>query len=577
MKLLLTLAIYLPLGISQVDIVTNLIERIIYTEQIKNIVIVSSEEDPFDYFQRSALIKTPYIIFNQEEAGNFNTDLKPVLRRKLFSIVCCDIEKDTWRKTGLVLKTFHSETILFIDENNSTIQKKFFKWCWQHGFLDVLLWSNSTQNLFRYEQFPNFRIITIQDSVNEELFNSKNQLKNINGYPVKTPIFNNPPRVIKYFNYNINKTVIGGYSYYLLDAFVKSVNGRLIELHLPKYNVLDFTERIIAREIDICVHPHINDIKMALSYPIYTVKWQLMVPVQGELDPYFYFILPFKHKVWLAIMWTFCYISVSMSLIQLVVTGKIKLAKCMCEVLLNILSMPLETFKRNETITIMVFKFQVLLFAFIINNLYHAHLKTYMTTDLIINTIDSLEELRKSGTKILCSYIESTYYIHHLDLDKDLLMIASEEELHHQKNTLKNSSYAYMITEDKYWFYSKQFEKLSRPIFTLVKDSLAFFQLGLSMPTDSPFLLPFNDFLMRVHQSGFILKWEQEGVNSGILSGDLDVRHFEDHLSYRPLKVADLKFAWLCLTVGCGSAALVFSVSWLMYFILKCFNYIKNK
>lgn len=90
------------------------------------------------------------------------------------------------------------------------------------------------------------------------------------------------------------------------------------------------------------------------------------------------------------------------------------------------------------------------------------------------------------------------------------------------------------------------------------------------MPIDSPFLAPFNDYLIRIQQFGLTSKWEKYGVATGKLSGELEIMHEEDYGIFRPLCLSDLQFAWLCLVIGNGLGALLFLGLWFNHFVLGC-------
>lgn len=571
MKLLGVGIIFMLFRVGSQDIITKVLDRIIATEKIENIAILTISDDPFENLPISFLTSIPYVIFKKGDAAKFNRDARKVLKGNLLFIVCCNIKQTTILEAGVVLQTFHSSKGLFMDHSNSTNTTGFFQWCWQNGFMDVLLSSRSYENnIFRYEQFPNFRIFKINDNIKYEWFNAKAQLKNINGYPIRTPITREPPRVMQYFDYKRNKTVFGGYSYNILNNFLKNVNGTLTQLnYIKEYDMGDFRKHFITDEIDICVHPYMAGENYSISFPIKTLGWRIMVPVEGKFDPYLYFILPFADEVWIAISLTLFYISVISSVMQYVALRKFKWMECFCEVLLRFLNMPSEIPLYNGIINILTLKFQVLWFAFIINNLYLAHLTTFLATELPVRNIDTLEELIQKNIKILAFQYETERLLKiadHRNFEKILGGITPAEMIL-RRNKLSNTSFAYTSVDDRTFFFFKQQERLKRPIFHLMKDCLSIIQLGLPMPLDSPFLSPFNDYLMKILQSGLISKWENDGVDTGRLSGELEILHEDDYEIYKPLSLSDLQFAWMSLMIGNSLSILVFSGSWLLHIV----------
>lgn len=569
MKLLTAFTLFVSFGVGLQEIITTLLERIITTEGIENMAIFSPVQYLFEHFPKDFLTQTPYVVFKKGDTGKFNKGIQKVLQRKMLYIVCCDVEEATRSEVGSVLRTFHSSKGLFIDNSETTNFTTFFQWCWHNGFLDVLLWSRSSKNdIIRYEQFPSFRIFKIEDVTRDVLFNTKTQLGNINGYHIRTPIINDPPRVMKFFNPRKKKMEFGGYSYNILDNFIKSVNGTFTHLtFLKEYDIVNFLNRTTAKEIDICIHSYMSGDNYAISFPLKTLRWELMIPVEARLDPYFYFIVPFENKVWFAILLTLGYIAIMSSCMQFMVTGKFKWMECFSDVLLKFLNMSAEVSLNNEQIIILAFKMQVFLFAFIINNLYLAHLTTFLATELPVKSIENLDQLIQKNIKILCVQYEADDLIEIVNrksVEKLLVKVPVLEFLE-QRNSLRNTSYAFTLAEDKILFLFKQQERLKRPMFHVMKDSLSILQLGLPMPMDSPFLSPFNHFLIRIQQSGLISKWEKDGADAGRITGDLKIMYEEESGAYRPLDLKDLQFAWLCLVVCGGVSVLVFTGSWLVH------------
>lgn len=514
----------------------------------------------------------PYVLFKKGDAKNFNRDLRIVLKKKLFFIVCCDDDKDTLLEAATVLRTFHSSKGLFLNNNNLTSPTTFFQWCWQNGFLDVLLWTRSSpNNILRYEQFPNFRVLKIPEVIKGELFNAEKQFRNINGHPIRTPAINDPPRVLKYFNPKINKTVLGGYSYKILDTFIRNVNGTFSDMTFIKKIDIQYIEKlVVAGDIDIFVHAYIPGINYSISYPISTPRWEIMVPVEGKLDPYLYFILPFEKEVWLAILITLFYISVMSSFVQYAISGKFKWLDCCCEVLLRSLNMSSEVPLHNRVVILVAFKLQLILFAFIINNLYLANLTKFFATDSLITKVDTLDALIQKNIKVLFFSYEADYYIrisNNKAFEKNIVRV-SLPELDQLRNKLKNTTFAYTLGEDRTFYYFKQQERLKRPLFRVMEDCLMILQFGFPMPLDSPFLTPLDNFITRILQSGLIHKWEKDGIDDGILSGDLDIMK-EDFEDFRPVYFRDLHFAWLCLIIGITMSILAFIGSWISFLSFK--------
>lgn len=571
MNLLIAFTIFTSIGFGRQDVISELLERMTTTEEVENIAIISITEDPFEYLQNDFSNNIPCVIYKKGNAGMFNKDIRKVLRRNLFFIVCCNVDESTLVEAGSVLQRLHSSKGLFIDNSNSTKSTEFFQWCWKNGFLDVLLWTRSSQNhILRYEQFPNFRTFKIEDVIKDDLFDAKKQLENLNGYPIRTIIANEPPRVIKYFNSRTNRTMIGGYFYDTFYNFVKNLNATFTQKKsAEKYDMDNFVKRVISKEVDICANPYVAGENYSHSFPLKTCRWDLMVPVVAVKSPYQYFILPFEGKVWVMVVLTLFYVSVMSSVMEFLVSGKFKWMQCFCEVLLRFLNMSSEAHLYNGFMRILALKLQVFLFAFVMNNLYLALLTTFLATDLPGTNIETLDELTKRNFKILGFQNVSEGVLKTINNATltELFVIVTVEEINHSRDKLRNSSFAYSVADDKTYFILKQQERLKRPVFHVMEHALSVFQFGFMVPFDSPFLSPLNDFVMKIHDSGLLSKWQKDGIEHGKLSGVLEFMSEVDYGPYRPLHLLDLQFAWLILLFGGISTVLVFSMSWVLHFV----------
>lgn len=190
--------------------------------------------------------------------------------------------------------------------------------------------------------------------------------------------------------------------------------------------------------------------------------------------------------------------------------------------------------------------------------MYLAHLTTFLATDLPAKNIDTVEELVQvqKNIKVLTIRIErvnstQSCLAGHRSLDESLVQVTKAEL--DQVNSLKNTSVGYLLAEDRTLFLFKQQERLKRPTFHVMKYCPSFLHVGLLMPMDSPFLAPFNDYLMKVLRSGLIPKWEMEAVDAGKFNGDFEIKQQDDYAVYRPLNTRDLQFAWLILLIGSAS------------------------
>lgn len=202
---------------------------------------------------------------------------------------------------------------------------------------------------------------------------------------------------------------------YILVNFVNNVNRTFTWLkNIRNFNHQDFRRRILMREIDICAHMYSFEKNFSNSSPVKALKWIIMVPAKGRLDPYLYFLLPFQRAVWYAILLTICYISALISVMEYVVSRRLKWMICFSEILLRFLYMPSEVPVRNSSIKISACKLQVIVFAFIVNNLYLAHLTTFLSTDLVVHNVETIEEMIKKISRFSSSSMRPTSYIKQL-------------------------------------------------------------------------------------------------------------------------------------------------------------------
>lgn len=567
MKLVTVFIIFCLFRVGWQHHVAKLIERIITYENIENIVFLKISQVVPDWLPKDIPKNIPWVVFNKGDSEEFNKEIGKILHKNLFFIVCCDVEEATLSETIQLLREFRqSAKGLFISDNNSSDFRKFFQWCWENGFLDALLWTQlHPDTLFRYEQFPNFRFWKIQDVTTDKLFNSHRQLKNLNGHPVRTPLFNEPPRVITYFNEMTNKTVFGGYCYDLLFNFIKLKNGTLSRLDIENYDMKAFINKAVARELDISAHPYYPGTNYSISSPIFYYRYGIMVPVEGQLASNLYGIAPFENMVWLTILITFIYISIVSSFMDFLVSKSLKCMESFCDVLLMFLNMAAEKTFKNRSLIILASRIMILAFVFILNNLYNAHLTTFLVSEVNVRQVETLEELFTKDIKVLTSESKIVSDVVGQENFEKHFVKVSYFELKQYRENLRNTSIAYTGTEEMIKFLFKQQQKMKRPNFYFLKECVTTIPLGLFMALESPFLQPFNHYLQRTLQAGLISKWRDNAFKHKIGEYSLNISMEDDQEGYRPLNVFDLEFAWILLLIGYGSAVLVFAGSWLFY------------
>lgn len=562
--------IQIVFGLQDISI-PNIIDKVLKIEDIQNVVIILVDRDANHNSKLFFPMPLPYVVFRKGNAETFNINILEVLQRNLFFIVCCDIREFKLLKIDKILRKLHSSKGLYIDDRNTTNITFTFERSWINGYMNVLLWTkSSSNNLYRYEQFPEFKVFPIDD-INTTFYNSKTQLKDLNGYKIRTPLSREPPRAFLYVDPKTNETKIGGYAGKILINFLRLVNGtlsRLIPLNaINDYNMKEYLKLLKRNKVDILIHPYLYKKDLFLSFPIKTLRWEIIVPVDGELEPYKYFLMPFDTSVWLCILGTIIYISLINTFMHFLAEGSIKLLESFSEMLLRFLSMSSEESLQNISIIFLVFEFQVLLISFIINNLYLSHLTTFLTTDSSLEVIDKLEELVDRNIKVLAI----TYELANLLVGgypkgfEELIVGISADELNKARNPLKNTSFAYFLTEDKRFYFFKQQEKLKRPNFHVMKQFITIVQLGLLMPLDSPFVNPLDDYLVRIQQAGLVSKWDEMAVQEGKITGDLVIMDNKDGV-FNPLNLTNLQFAWMCVVMGNILACVIFSIMWLMKF-----------
>ncbi|KAH8305257.1 hypothetical protein KR018_006930, partial [Drosophila ironensis] len=498
-----------------------------------------------------------------------NSDIKHEKLLGRFSekalIVACFKESSinrTWRGVKDYLWALQHLPILYVS-NSSTGEE--FKEALSRGFLRVLSLNLSNGSLYTYEPYPNIRTHQIED-LGE--FARLTKLKNLQGYKVKITVETMSPRCFHYQNRQRQKTY-AGYMYKVVSGFVSQYNGTVTHvledtdpipyeqgMKILLNNEVDFVPRILF-PLEWRYYYH--------SYFLYNVNTFFIVPWAEPLPKSLYFIRPFDWKVWAAFLVTFVYASIAIWWIKFHQqdAASASLASTFMNVLQLMVLLPISnqwhfSFGLRQVLAFMV----LFLFGFILTNLYTAQMSSSLTTGLYKQQINSFDDIVHEKYPLLLESMDtesvmtmSRQKLIPMGLRDIISETTLEMVLYNRKNL--NTSYVYLAFEDRIEFELYQQKYLRVPLFKKLPEVFIKRPFFVPIRHGLPYVELFNDYLLRIWESGIYRKLRSDAYFEGISSGEISFRKSTG----REIQVFDTEFyyfAYILLGLGWLISCVVF-------------------
>nr|XP_014091762.2 uncharacterized protein LOC106618500 [Bactrocera oleae] len=534
------------------DIINNLTADL---ELELNIFVNNDVAHANELYRRCA--STPKIILDNENA---TLGIKGRITENVLTIVFIRAD-DTKRNMNFLVELLwerHYTNVLFVYENTQAVSNlnTLFQFCWRNGFVKVLVLVNRL--LYTYQPFPRIKVVALS-KLSE--YYDKSHLQNFQGYPLRSSINNNAPRVYHYTDANGN-LASGGYLYWLILLFIEHYNGTFKEVRMPTYQV-NLTNTIWAfehKEIDIMADLLFMYPNYSHSAVIYNYRTFLMAPYAEPLPLYMYMLKPMKSLIWLLILLALFYAILAQMLFSWLRGRHLNFGLVFLRTLSSLLYLPSYYYSRCTRAQIFCV---ILLLAcsFPLTSLYQTSMTSMIISRLYEPQVNSIADIARTRFVIPMTRMDIAYMSRLSDIPQiiyDRLIEVSGTEIYQLLRDL-NSSYILTFLEDKAAFFMYQQKFMRIPRFKLVDEELTQVPLFISLPHGSPFLQVFNHFLGRIFDSGIFQKMFVDSAEEGIISNE--IRFFRTvSFDFQPLKVEHFSLIFVVWAFGMLCALICFLV-----------------
>ncbi|SPP73348.1 uncharacterized protein LOC117592347 [Drosophila guanche] len=457
-----------------------------------------------------------------------------------------------------LLGELHQLQIVFVcrEEPTSWQQQEIFTYCYQSGFLQVLLMHRSS--LYTYQPYPSIQAVELFN-ISEYLARER-KIRNFYGFPIRTIITNISPRDFFSVDHN-NRLVRTGYLYHGLKEFTVRYNATLVEVPLPKGGVIDRYEGVIellfAREIDFVSYPRDLIWPVQSTVPFSILNEYLLVPHAPPIARYLYFAKPFGWSLWLILVATVFYVTIMLFAVRSGRQGR-QMGVCFLRSLSHFL------YISNHETRISVWQdlltYLILtLSGFILTNVYLAMLSSMLTSGLYEPQYTTLESLAKAPYPTLHDDYYLATFRTKTFLPEPVLRNSLSTDvptLEKLRNGLDNR-YMYCLYEDRMELLFRQQYLLKTPRSKVIRQSIGAALESYVVSNRLPYLRVFNEYARRIQEHGILDKMKMDTWRIMIKTGLLTLMRDEEPAS----QAYDLEFyfiAFFLWAAGLTLSVLVF-------------------
>ncbi|KAH8371449.1 hypothetical protein KR093_007515, partial [Drosophila rubida] len=466
------------------------------------------------------------------------------------------LDPDVANYLPYLLRELHELHIVFITvEDPISWQEDLYRYCYEEGFINILLIheNNQTQLLYSYKPYPEIKSIQLPQL--EDYFNRRLRIWNFHHYPVRTLQDIVEPRLIRYVNRK-GQLVLAGYILNAIREFTRRYNATLNFLPiLPADRALQTAfNQTLHRQVDIVCY--IKEIiwQVPSSVTLYLLKDYIIVPHARPIASHLYFGRPFAWILWLAVIATVVY-----GMLMLYVSNGsdrseigLHLLWSLCHILF-ISQSRLTAFNWQQW----TIHFIMILSGFILTNLYVAMLSSMLTSGLFEPQLNTLQDLKYSPYPLLVDdyYIDFLKQIVSLPSEvKNRMVMATSANLFKARTDL-NTSYMYFAYEDRLEAALYQQNLLKVPRFKKIPESFMDGLMALPLAPSLPYQSLFNTYLRRIFECGVWHKLKSDSWMDTIDSGIYKLMR-DDEVERKPFDLSFYLFVFILWAVGLTLAGL---------------------
>lgn len=450
----------------------------------------------------------------------------------------------------------HELHIVFITKDEPVAWlEDLFNYSFREGFINVLLIQqyNQTLSLYSYNPYPNIQVQRLSHL--GDYFNRKFQLQNFNHFPIRTVSIRMEPRMIEYVNRK-GQLVFAGYMYHAMMEFIRHYNATLKILKESPKSFADGIVMMGKKGMDFACYPKEIQWNMSGTAPLYLMNDYFAVPYSRPIASYLYFSRPFQSTLWLAVMGTVGYGMLALYIIYKKNGTEISLEFLCSWCYVLFLSQP---YFRISNWKQFVVHCLLLLFGFILTNLYLTMLSSMLTSGLFEPQLNTMKDLIHSPYPLLADDFIADYF-NNLDIIPreihDRMIIVPGTTLDEARTGL-NTSFMYIGYDDRLEAILYQQNLLKVPLFKLITKSFKEGIMSISIADGLPYLSMLNTYLRRIFECGILQKMKSDAWMDTIESGIYKLFRSE-RLEQKPYDLEFYFYAFASWAIGLVLAVLSF-------------------
>lgn len=505
---------------------------------------------------------TPIIYFDK----NQNYTIKPTFNRRFMALVCLNkVNRALLKALFNNLEGMRDTPTLFLVNRGVQLSAVFRKCC-QNNMLNVVAIENWNwkKYIYSYRAFPDFRLIKRNLSKVRRYFEP--QMRDMGGYPIKSMPDNVLPRNVVYMD-SKGQPQLTGYLVSFLNNFAKTLNATVKVT--SNQLLLDSPDETFDWEVMSNVAKERVDIPLSIvnvaastewkkiisSYVMEISKWQLILPVEPDIDSVVEIIGAGNSNnifIGMIVMLLFALLFENSHRLE---QGKSPSIWCIIQFIDPVLrtmlyqtcTLPRRPSGRLNRIYILLF-----LFSFLSYNIYIAHLEMLLVHPFREPPVRNFQDMQRKGLKILLSHNERNVIMstvgqpNQMDIWGNFQMVNRSE--FQAMRRLSNTSYAYPITQTLWPLIKQRYIKQHRMAFRLSEDFIFshFVAFVIPLPKNSIYEKTLNRYILNTQCSGLYALWFRQTFQDLVKIGKFDVYPYQSRMDcYHILRFNDFRSVWI--------------------------------
>lgn len=425
-------------------------------------------------------------------------------------------EKNSLQMLDLLLRYNTNTRVLFISPNTSSVRTIVLDRIRDMKYSRGVFLDPTTLNYETFDFFPSFKAVSKAFRGNGSLL-FENKVQNLHRFEIRVGHVENPPRGMKYYDSEGNLQLLG-YVATMLKVFCERINGSFTPVLLEDSEKYRGTEMLDHGEIDFITtyynfasrnRSQFYENLQNVSETLELVEMKVITPSPNEIPEKYYSIKPFGWRIWLTIVVLCLYSSGLVSIVLKKTSQFGDFGYFLGIVQRAFMGLAFQYPKSNPFQAMKIFYMLLILFGFIINLFYSAHLGSFLITQLSeapINTIENFIEKQKyillppSDYRVIATVFDMDYF-------DPVFQLVDRRFFRYQKNIL-NTNYSYVEKTDHWKYFAYPLMDFRNDFrFHLTQIRLNVFNFYLNMNADSLYKEKLNRFIYLIRDVGLYQFW----------------------------------------------------------------------